>query len=131
VPAELLPDRQKHQPALFGLVDDLESNPGAAANAIQEHVAVARLAHRARRHRADARDAVAVHDFAKAFQRSQCGIDRLRAKGPLRERVTPEQDAARRFFDDSSGPARADFADHQADRAGAHVENAGQLGGSR
>ena len=54
-PPSALPDGQIDEPALFRFVDDLERDAGAAADAIEEHVAVARLAHRAGRDRPDLR----------------------------------------------------------------------------
>src|SRR6185503_12096145 len=78
VPRERVADGQEDQPALLSLVDDLERDAGASPDAIEDHVAVARLADRARRHRADVADAVAVHDLAEALERRNRRIDRPR-----------------------------------------------------
>ena len=67
------------QAALFGLVDDLEGDAGAPANAIEKGVAVAGLAHGAGRDGAHLLHAVAVDDLAEPFERRERGIDGLRS----------------------------------------------------
>ena len=57
--AQRVADREEDQAAFLGLVDDLEREAGAAADAIEKQLAVARFADRARRHGANALDAVA------------------------------------------------------------------------
>ena len=101
MPAQRIADGEEDEPALFGFVDDLERDAGAPLDAVEEHVAVARLAHRAGRDGAHVADAVAVHDVAEALERVERGVDGLRADRAAGKRVAAEQDAARRLLDDA------------------------------
>ena len=127
VPAQRLPDRQVDQAALLGLVDDLERDAGAPADPIEEHVAVARLADRAGRHRAHAADAVAVHDSRKPSSAAS-------AASMVCDRITPPEKVSRPSSTprDASSitrivPLGVDLGDDQPDRARAHVEDRDQF----
>jgi len=122
-----MPHRHVRQPAFFRFVDDFEPDAGAPLDPIEEHVGIAGLADRARRHRPPGAHAVAIHDFAKAIQCLERRVHRLRANHAAREGVAAEQHAARRFFDHPDVPLRVDFGDDQPDRARPHVEYADQL----
>ena len=74
-------NREKDEPALLRLVDDLERDAGAGAEQIEEGVAVARFADRARRHRGDVGDAVAVGNAAEAGDRGDRGVEGPGADG--------------------------------------------------
>ena len=104
--AERLPHGEEHQPALLRFVDDLEGDPRAALDPIEEHVAVARFAHRAGRDGAQVLNAVAVDHAAEILERRERRVDRLRSNDAGREGVAAEQDASRRFLDRANGPVR-------------------------
>ena len=100
--------------------------PVRPSDAIEEHVAVARLADGARRHRPDVGDAVAVHDVAEPVERRERRIHGLRADDAARKRVAAEQDAARGLLDDAKVALGVDLGDDQPDCARAHVEHANE-----
>ena len=127
MPAKRLPDGEVHQATLFGLVDRVEDDARASAYAVEEHLAVARFAHGARRDRAHARDAVRLHDAPEAVERDEGRVGRARADDAVREGVAAEQHAARRFFHDANRLARRDFGDDEPNRARTHVENRDEL----
>ena len=128
VPAQRIPDGQVDEPALLRLVDHFEPDAGPALDAVEEHVGIARFAHRARRHRPDVGDAVAVHDVTEPVERLEGRIHGLRADDAAREGVAAQQDAARGFLDDPHVAPGIDLGHDEADCARTHVEHANQSG---
>ena len=91
VPLESVPDRQIQQAALFGLVDDVEIDPGATPDAIQEHIAVPGFAYGAGRGGPDPADAIQFHRGTEPVHRGDHGIAGPRPDCPARrERIATE-----------------------------------------
>ena len=127
VPLEPVPDRQIDQAALFGLVDDVESDAGAAPDAIEEHVAVTRFADGAGRGGPDPADAVQLHRGAEPVDRGDHGVTGPRPDRPAgRERIATERHAPGQLLDNAWRLADDNFGDRQSNRAGAHVEHGDQ-----
>ena len=78
-PAESLLDGQEDQPALLGLVDDLEGDAGAALDPVEKQIDVARFTNRAGRHRPHAFDVIAVDDPLEALERGEGRVDGSRS----------------------------------------------------
>ena len=127
--ADGVADREEDEPALLRFVDDLERNAGAATDAIEEHLGVARFAHRAGGDGADVLDAVLVDELAEAEHGGERRVHRLGANHAGGERVAAEQDAAAGFVDDPERLLGSDLGDDQSNRAGPHVEHGHEAGG--
>ena len=123
VVAQRLAHRHVGEAVLLGAVDHLDVDAGAQPDAVEEGVAVRGLAHRARRDRAVADDAVGVHDPAEALERLQRRLDGGRAQAAVREGVLAEQHAARGLLQDARGLAGRRLGDQQADGGRAQVEH--------
>ena len=82
--AQRLADGDVGQPVLLGAVDHLDVDPRAQAHAVEEGVAVDRLAHGARGHGAVAHDTVGVHDPAEALEGPERRLDRRGAQATVR-----------------------------------------------
>jgi hypothetical protein len=122
VPLEPVPDCQIQQPGLFGFVDDVEIDPGAAPDAIEEHIAVAGFAHGAGRGGRDPADAVQLHRSTEPVHCGDHGIAGPRPDGSAGgERVATEWHTARKLLDDTGRVTDEYFGDCQANGAGAHV----------
>jgi hypothetical protein len=100
-----------------------KAHTGPGLNAVEEHVAVARLADSARGNGAHLTHSVAVHELAKTSERIDSGLERLRTNGAQRERVAPEQNALRGLFDDPRAGPGGDLGNRQTYGAGAHVKD--------
>ena len=125
--AAAVADRQIDEPALLRLVDNLERDAGAPADAIEKRVAVTGLAHGAGRHGPDLGDAVPVHDLAESLERANRRVERMRPDGLERKRVAAEQDPLGCLLDHPRWLTRRQFGNGEPDRAGAHVEDAHDL----
>ena len=120
-------DGQVDEPALLGLVDDLEGDAGPTLDAIEEGIAVARLADSTGGDGPDLGHPVAVHHLTEAFERADRCVERLRADGFRGERVAAQQDALRRFFEQTWRCARGDLRDGHANGARPHIQDGNNL----
>ena len=126
---ERVPYRQEQQPPFLRLVDDVELDPGAATDAVQEDVTVAGLADRAGRGRPDLAHAVEIHGLPEAVQGADDRVTGAGSDRPAgREGVAAERHATRQLLDHARRLAGPDFGNRQPDGAGAHVEHGDQAG---
>jgi CHAD domain-containing protein len=120
---ESLAHRDVGEAVLLGAVDRLDVDARAQAHAVEEGVAVDRLAHRARRHRAVADDAVGVHDPAEALQGPQGRLDGGRPQAAAGEGVPAQEDGARGLLEDPGRLAGGQLGHDQPDGARPHVQD--------
>src|SRR5690606_35765462 len=110
-----------HQARLLLALDDLELDAGLVVEAVDQHVAVARVAHRAGRDRAIDADAVMIEALAESHERGDRLIDQLHVELAAGERVVAEADGDALGLD-AHELAAGELGDHDADRVRSGVD---------